>query len=310
MLFPLVLPVSGNAVDEHQADDAQHGGDAAAQHHEDADMADAGADFQHEQQDDSYSDAAAQQQQDDHEQQQQQQQLHTTESDALLNLGKRWLAGIGWILGESSKHKKWRASTIASPVLVKPLFMLNMCALFLAVYCTLLLLEDPEDQQGTDAAAAAGASAGAGAGAGAGPARVSAANSDAAEDNLLSGLADDDDFTDAPKAAGVSTPDATAAAAAANNATNADLEALPESVKQGMNPFEQEAFKQQLAGKQLNARQRRSLLRLIARGQGVDAAAAAKIGINVNGLSDADKQQLQHQQQPQQPKVSLQRRCC
>lgn len=179
-----------------------------------------------------------------------------------------------------------------------------MCS-FLAVYCTLLNVDDPEDQPGTDAAAA-GAAAGAGAAGSAGPARISAANSDAAEDNLLSGLADDDDFTDAPKAAGVGTPDATAAAAAAANATNADLEALPESVKQGMNPFEQEAFKQQLAGKQLNARQRRSLLRLIARGQGVDAAAAAKIGISVNGLSDADKQQLQHQQQPQQPKVSLQ----
>lgn len=106
------VPVSGNAVDEHQADDAQHGGDAAEQHHEDADMADAGADLQHQQQDDYHTDAAAQQQQNGHEQQ----QLHTTESDALLNLGEGWLAGVGWSFGWIQQAQKLAGQHCCIPV--------------------------------------------------------------------------------------------------------------------------------------------------------------------------------------------------
>jgi hypothetical protein len=152
-----------------------------------------------------------------------------------------------------------------------------------------------EEQNSADAAAAV---------AGAGAARISTANSEAADDNLLSGLADDDDMNDAPKAAG-----GTLTADAAANATNADLAALPESVKQQMTKYEHDAMAQKLAGKALNARQRRTLNRLIARGQGLDAAAAAKLGLDVNGTDGDEQQQQQHPsqqqqlQQQQQPKV-------
>lgn len=149
-------------------------------------------------------------------------------------------------------------------------------------------LDEDGDQPSADAAAAAVP---------AGVARLSMANSEAAEDNLLSGLADDDD--DSPAGAHK-------AADAAGTATDADLEALPDSVKQSMTATEADAFAQQLAGKVLNARQRRTLNRLIARGQGLGPA-AARLGLDANGTGEGGEQQQQQTQQHRQPKVRAQR---
>jgi hypothetical protein len=127
---------------------------------------------------------------------------------------------------------------------------------------------------------------------------MSTANSDAADDKLLSGLADDaDDLTEPIKRASA-TPSGTptAAAAAAAGGTDSGGEG-----QQGMTKYEHETLALKAAGRPLNARQRRTLTRLLARGMPVDAA-AAKV-LEANGGSEGDGQQ-QQQQQPQPPKVS------
>lgn len=127
--------------------------------------------------------------------------------------------------------------------------------------------------------------------------RISAAASEAAEDNLLSGLADDnDDDIILPKpAAGTPSGTPTAAAAASGEDGGAGGDA-----NKPVTEYELNILNLRAANKPLNARQRRTLNRLLTRQQGQEAA--AKLGLDVNSLLEAqgEEQQQQGGQQGQQ----------
>jgi len=135
--------------------------------------------------------------------------------------------------------------------------------------------------------------------------RMSAANSDTAEDNLLSGLADDaDDLSGAakPSGAGAATGSGTPIAQGSAGANAV----LPEGVKLGNSKFEQELAAALASGRPLNARQRRTLARAVSRAQGGDGAAGgagrqAVSALDVNGTGSGGQGDEQ-----QQPKVGPQ----